>query len=354
VRCDLTPEQAATLIPPTYARDSADVERRAAYSRTVAEQCARSSTARLLPHITMTNVARDMDEIRKSLREKRISYLGYSNGTQLGAYYSELFPSHTDRFVLDSLTGPGGLDSIGSRRWARGFEDRFPDFAAWAASRNATYGLGSTPGAVRAKYFELAGRLDSEPYSGVDGAAFRAMAFGLLFSDATFEPLAQVWQAIDQGGELPTPPPPPGGDAEVDFSGQLHLFCNRPGWPKDIATYQHNVARDRVRYPMFGAATANVWPCAYWPATPQPRVPIDSDGPSNLLLVNNLRDPGTPYAGAVEMRRALGDSARMITVNAGGHLAYLFTGNTCADNAVTTYLADGKRPAGDRFCVANG
>lgn len=350
VRCDLRLDQAATLIPPPYARDSADVERRAADARAIAEQCASSTTARLLPHVTMVNVARDMNEIRKALREKRISYLGYSGiGTNLGAYYSELFPSRTDRIVLDSLTGPGGLDSTVSRRWGRGFEDRFPDFAAFTAGKNATYGLGSTPEAVRKKYFELVGRLDSAPYSGIDGAAFRAMTFGLMFGDATFAQLAQTWQAIDQRRELSPPTPPPGGGT-VDFSGMLHLFCNAPGWPKDVATYQRNVARDRMRYPMFGAATANVWPCAYWPVSAGPRVPIDPDGPSNLLLINNLRDPGTPYVGAVKLRRALGRSARLVSVNGGGHLVYLFNHNTCANQAVTTYLVDGKRPSSDRVC----
>jgi hypothetical protein len=199
------------------------------------------------------------------------------------------------------------------------------------------------------KYFELAGQLDSAPYSGIDGAAFRAMTFGLLFSDATFAPLAQAWQAIDQGGELP----PPGGGTEVDFSGLLHLFCNGPAWPTHVKTYQRNVARDRVRFPMFGAAAANVWPCAYWPKAAEPRIPIDPDGPSNLLLINNLRDPGTPYVGAVESRRALGHSARLVSVNDGGHLVYLFNDNTCANQTVTTYLVDGKRPASDRVCAPN-
>ncbi|GAB3426605.1 alpha/beta hydrolase [Flindersiella endophytica] len=345
VRCDLSPDQAATLIPPSYARDAADVERRAAYSRQVAGQCTHSSTARLLPYITMSNVARDMDEIRTALGETRISYLGYSNGTQLGAFYHELFPAHTDRFVLDSLS-QYGLNSTTSRQFARGVEDRFPDFATWAAGKNATYGLGATPSAVRAKYFELVERLDATPYSGVDGAAFRALTFGLLFNDATFEPLAQTWQAIDQGGQLPPIPAGPGGD----FSGMLHLVCNKPGWSHSIATYQRNVAHDRVRYPMFGAAGANVWPCAYWPAPTEEHIRIDADGPANLLLVNNLRDPGTPYAGALEFRHAQGRSARMVTVDAGGHQVYLFNHNTCANQIITTYLAGGERPATDRLC----
>lgn len=46
-----------------------------------------------LRHITTRNTARDMDVIRAVLGEKKISYLGYSYGTCLGAVYTQMFPS---------------------------------------------------------------------------------------------------------------------------------------------------------------------------------------------------------------------------------------------------------------------
>lgn len=94
-----------------------------------------------LPYITSANTARDMDRIREALGEKKISYYGVSYGSYLGAVYSTLFPRQADRVVLDSVTGPGGLDPTGSRRLAEGFQDRFPDFASWAAARHDSYGL---------------------------------------------------------------------------------------------------------------------------------------------------------------------------------------------------------------------
>jgi len=66
--------------------------------------------------------------------------------------------------------------------------------------------------------------------------------------------------------------------------------------------------------------------------------------------VNNLRDPATPYVGAVELHQKLGARSRLITVDQGGHLSYLFGNNTCTNNIATTFLVDGKRPPRDSFC----
>jgi len=344
--CNLRPDQAATLIPPPYARTAADVDRRADDARQIAEQCASSSTAHLLPHITNTNVARDMDRIRQALGEPRISYLGYSHGTYFGTLYAALFPTHTDRMVFDSVSGLGGLDAVGARRWGLGFELRFPDFARWAASQDATYRLGSTPEQVRTRYLQIVDKLDEQPVAGINGAALRALTYGLLFNDSIFPALAATLNAL-AAGQPPQLPPPPGAG---DFSGMLALVCNSPGWSRDIKTYQRHVAVDRIRYPLFGPAAASVWPCAFWPAEPEPRVDLSKAGSSNILLVNNLRDPSTAYVGAVELHRTLGARSRLVTVDEGGHMSYLFGNNTCADTIETTFLVEGKRPPHDWFC----
>jgi pimeloyl-ACP methyl ester carboxylesterase len=349
VSCDLRLDQAATLIPPPYAKDAADVERRAAQAREIADQCANSSTGHLLPYITSTNVARDMDRIREALGEPRISYLGYSNGTHLGTIYAALFPNRTDRMVFDSVSGLGGLDAVGARRYGLGFEIRFPDFERWVASRDATYRLGATPEQVRATFLAVVDQLDRQPVVGIDGSSLRALTFSLLFSDTTFPALAELLRALGTG-QPPTLPP---FEAGGDFSGMLHLACNSPGWPHDVRTYQDHVAQDRVGYPLFGAAAANVWPCAFWPAEPEQPVNIGQAGSSNILLVNNLRDPGTVYVGAVELRRALGGRSRLVTVDQGGHLSYLFGDNACADGIETAFLVDGMRPPTDWFCPSN-
>ncbi|WP_026361243.1 alpha/beta hydrolase [Amycolatopsis nigrescens] len=358
VTCDLTPLEHPTNIP-MFARNAADVEDEAKRVAGVAEKCGSSATAPLLPHITTANTARDLDRVREALGESKVSYFGISYGTYLGSVYTTMFPHRSDRFLIDSATGPGGWDAAFSRMFGQGVEDRFPDFAEFAAT-HPEYGLGSTPGQVRAKYFELAARLDAKPSTdGYNGQAFRFVTFANFYYDKNLPYLAEVWRALDTGN--PVPPPtaaeqPPGAaglPSDNYLASQLHVICNDSDWPESVGTYQRNVAVDRVRYPMFGAAGANITPCAFWPAEPaEPPVQITDRGPSNLLILQNLRDPATPLAGARELRKAFGDRARMVTADQGGHLAYLFKDNRCANDLATNFLITGLRPPHDLACGA--
>ena len=261
--------------------------------------------------------------------------------------------------MLDSVTDPSGLGPTGSRRLAEGFQDRFPDFASWAAARHDSYGLGRTPSQVTAKFFELAAKADKGAIPGVDGAAFRSATLGSLYATSSVPTLAQHWQAIDRGGVMGgAVKDGPAASQQLDvaqlLSAQLHVVCNDVNWPENVETYQHNVEEDRVRYPMFGAARANIWACAYWPSEPiEPQVRIDDHGPSTILMVQNLRDPATPLGGAEDMRRALGDRSRMVSVDDGGHGVWLTSGNACGNNAVNRFFLTGDRPAHDSGCVAD-
>ncbi|HEX6345617.1 alpha/beta hydrolase [Umezawaea sp.] len=352
--CDLTLEQQYAGSVPPYAVTPQDVLTRAEAVKKIAQQCTTSSTAYLLPHNTTANIARDLDRIRAALGERRASFLGYSYGSYLGAVYATLFPRTSDRVVIDSNLGAGGWDVEAGRLYGRGVEDTFPDFAKWAAAR-PEFGLGGTPEAVRAKYFDIAGRLDGTPSpEGVTGPLFRALTFGGLYSttDRSFTALAEVWRSLDTGAPLPPndTPAPPRLDSLI--SGRNYVVCGDSRWPTSVATYQHNVAVDRVRHPMFGAAAANVYPCAFWPDAAEKPVRISDRGPRNVLMAQNDRDPATPLAGALSTRRALGDRAALLTVDQGGHGTYLFGTNACADDRVTEYLVGGQRPAHDVRCAA--
>nr|WP_246481676.1 alpha/beta hydrolase [Amycolatopsis umgeniensis] len=352
VTCDLKPVRDPQ---PPYARDAADVAKHAMVAETVAKGCATSKTAQLLPYITTANIARDVDAIRAALGEQRISSYGVSYGSYLGAVYATLFPQRTDRVVLDSVPGPGGLDIAGSRRFGQGFQDSFPDFAQWAAARDASYQLGSTPRQVTMKYLELASRLDKDPVGEIDGAAFRDYTFNGLYTIQVFPELAQLWQSLDRGLAPASPgsfTTEPDDDMENLLSAQLLVRCNDTAWPRSVETYQHNVGVDRERFPLYGAAAANIWPCAFWPSQPiEPPVRIGDRGPSTILLVQNRRDPAAPLAGAQETRRALGDRARMVTVDQVGHGVYLYSANACGNAVVNRFLLTGQRPTTDIPCV---
>ncbi|MGW2094817.1 alpha/beta hydrolase [Promicromonospora sukumoe] len=348
VTCDSTPEQQALGSFPQYAGSILDVTREARYARTVAEQCATSSTAWTMPHITTANTARDLDRVRAALGEEKASYLGASYGSYLGAVYTTLFPDTSDRVVIDSVLGPDGYDVQQMRRFARGLQDRFPDFAEYAAA-HPEYGLGTTPEQVEAKFYELVEKLEANPQPDMDAMKFRVDTFGYLYSDATIPVVAKMWRLVDTGQPQPVIP---AGDHDNLLSARLYVICGDQRWPETMWRYQLDVAVDRARYPMLGGSTANIGPCAFWPdvRTEQPTT-ISDRGPSNVLMVQNERDPGAALAGAEETRQAFGRRATMVTVDGGGHGVYPWTTSTCAKDAVTTYLTTGERPARDLVCA---
>ncbi|MFD0891210.1 alpha/beta fold hydrolase, partial [Streptosporangium algeriense] len=77
----------------------------AALMKRLADGCVRGNRG-LLPYATTRNTARDMDVVRAVLGEPRLSYLGYSYGTYLGAVYTQMFGGRAGRVVLDSAVGP--------------------------------------------------------------------------------------------------------------------------------------------------------------------------------------------------------------------------------------------------------
>lgn len=338
---------------PPYAVDDAAVVEHAKVVEAAAEQCAANDDNGLLRHVSTANMARDLDSVRAALGEEKASFLGYSYGSALGAAYVSMFPGTVDRAVLDSNVGDTHLDREGLRRFAQGFEQTFPDFARWAAKRDTAYGLGRTPAQVRASYFETAEALDREPVQGVDGALFRQVVFGGLYSPLSYGRTAQTWQSLRDGDATAARSLL---DEVSPVSNALSVFiastCNDSEWPEDVRAYRQAVAEDREQFPMFGAAAANILPCAYWSEPLEAPVQISDEGPRNVLILQNRRDPVTPLAGGELLHEKFGDRSRLVTVDASGHGVYTLGDNACALNVATAFLADGELPRRDVSCRA--
>ncbi|WP_222650624.1 alpha/beta hydrolase [Rhodococcus sp. BP-332] len=340
---------------PPYAYDQAAFDEQVRTAREVARRCAAEDDG-LLRHVSTANMARDLDRVRAALGEDTASFLGYSYGSALGAAYASMFPESTDRIVLDSNIGDTHLDRAGMRRYSRGMEDTFPDLARWMAERHDRYGLGATEDEVRATYFDIASRLDATPVNGVDGRSFRLATFVTLYNPATYETAADAWVsyrdglAAGQGGDLPQGAPVPSA-GDNSWSVFLAVTCNDVEWPHDVTTYENAVATDRVDYPLFGAAAANIMPCAFWAHAPtEPPVSIDSDGPTNILIAQHRRDPVTPLRGGELLDERFGDRSRLLTVDGSGHGVFALGTNPCAQEVVTEYLVGGTMPEKDAQC----
>ncbi|WP_369357522.1 alpha/beta hydrolase [Streptomyces sp. cg2] len=339
------------------------IEENVARSRRIAEACARNGGA-LVRSMSTANEVRDIERLRQALGERKLSAWGASYGTYVAAVYAQKYPERTDRWVLDSTDDPNPqrLERGWLANMAQGADDRFPDFAAWAADPARTAdGLRLARGAdeVRPLVLALAAELDRRPKPSnvpgtpLTGNRLRQAVQSALYGDETaFARLAGLIRAAQDPAATPRLPddlagPLPDPDAAVTVA----TICNDVAWPRDVASYRRAVAADRVRHPLTAGMTANVTPCAFWKDRPADEpVRITDRGPADILMIQNLRDPATPYFGARNMRTALGRRARMVTLDHGGHGVYLANGNACGDRAVTGYLRDGRWPRGDVFC----
>ncbi|MET0198222.1 MAG: alpha/beta hydrolase, partial [Rhodococcus fascians] len=256
------------------------------------------------------------------------------------------------RIVLDSNIGDTHLDRDGMRSYSEGMEDTFPDFANWAAERNEQYRLGSTPEEVRQTYFTIADKLDREPVEGLDGRSFRLGMFVALYNPASYDATAQTWRAaLDT---LPSEGPPVGHGASAfdnTWSVFLAVTCNDVEWPRDPEVYKQAIEEDREKNPLFGAAAANIMPCAYWQLEhTEPPVPVEADGPTNILVAQHRRDPVTPLANGERINEMFGDRSRLLTADGSGHGVYALGQNQCAQDVITDYLVDGVMPNDDVSC----
>ncbi|MFC4514000.1 alpha/beta hydrolase [Streptomyces ehimensis] len=337
-----------------------DISGSIAAARRVAESCARVGGA-LIRSFSTANEARDIDRIRQALGERKLSAWGVSYGTYVGSVYAQKYPDRVDRLVLDSSLDPD--PSRVGRGWTANIavatEDRFPDFARWAAdpARDARHRVAERPEDVRPSVLALAERLDRVPERGPDGTQqltgnrLRARLQMALYDDKAFPALAELIVSARAAGEAAPPAAEPAYGSPEEAATLLGVLCNDVRWPRSPASYERAVAVDRLRYPLTAGMPANVMPCAFWKNdTAEKPVRITDEGPSNILMVQNLRDPATPHSGALRMRESLGERARMVSVDSGGHGAYLRRGNACGDRIVTAFLTTGERPERDVLC----
>ncbi|MEU6772259.1 alpha/beta hydrolase [Streptomyces sp. NPDC046759] len=334
------------------------------WARTVADKC-RARNGDRLPYFTTRNTARDMDVIRAVLGEKKISYLGYSYGTYLGAVYTQMFPQRTDRFVLDSAVDPARVWRGMIQVWAEGTEPAFTRWTKWTAQHDRTYRLGDTPAKVKKTFWDLIARADRTPIDAngekLTGDDIRATLRARFFTPAyAAEAVVSLKKAADGHGTAhlsPVPgdqrPPrraatgqPPSDNGTAVF---WSVVCgDTAAWPRDPQQYRRDAIRDKAAYPLYGDFASNITPCAFWNKPAESVTAVDNK--VGVLTVQNQWDPQTPLVSGLGMHRALKGS-RMVYVEGGeGHGVYSEDQRACANLAVNAYLSTGRLPAHDITC----
>lgn len=364
VSCGLEPEEENWLRP--YKEETFDAD--VAWARTVADKCEEKAGG-VLPHITTRNTARDMDLLRAILGEKKISYVGYSYGTYLGAVYTQLFPRRADRFVLDSAVDPERAWRGMIQWWAEGAEPAFDRWTGWAAERSERYGLGDTPKKVEGTFWDLVAQAGEDPIdldgqlvtgddirSGMRAAVFSPQsateAFVELKKAADGKPVAtEKLKAFTGSGERGTAGAAVGTPADNGTASFWAVVCgdNSAAWSRNPESYRRDAIADQGRYPIFGDFASSIKPCAFWDRSEERATEVKNKVAS--LVVQNEWDSQTPLPSGQALHRQLKGS-KMVTVLGGeGHGVYP-SGNACTDGAVNRYLDTGRLPAEDVTCRA--
>jgi pimeloyl-ACP methyl ester carboxylesterase len=335
-----------------------------ALARDFARRCGK--VADVLPYVSTRNTARDMDVIRAALGERKLSYLGYSYGSYLGAVYLQLFGDRADRIVLDGPTDPDTFGPRLLRPTAQANEIALRDWARWVAQRHGTYGLGDTRERVLASVRGVFAAAERNPLSvgehSVGGGLAPVIVFAGLADDRD-EPrdhLARAIRVLADAARNGSAAPTPWLAEALGFlatgawsqygSSQTAILCGDVAAPRDVERYWRDIQRSRAEFPFFGPLVDNIGPCAFWPNQPR-EVPTKIHNDVRALIVAATGDPRTIYANAAALRTKL-TNTKLITLRAANvHGVYGEYANLCVDTRVNAYLASGRLPATDLTCT---
>jgi pimeloyl-ACP methyl ester carboxylesterase len=340
--------------------DAAEVKALDDQSKVLAAGCAKRS-GRILPHLSTADAARDMDSVRAALREPKLTYLGYSYGTALGAAYLDLFPTNVRAMVLDGALDPrSSWDEVVVGQ-AKGFDLALRSFLSWCDRHADTCEFRqAVEGDLGAAFDRIRARVEQKPVPGIGNRTVgpAELYFGAgqsLYSTSYWESLGSGLAELTQGqGSVMLQLSDLYLDREEDgyentIEANYAVNCVDRPFPKDNAAYQQLAQRLAKDAPRFGPGVA--WgsqACARWPVPPTgtPHA-VTGTGSPPIVVIGTTRDPATPYSWAVALADQL-DKGVLLTFNGDGHTAFRRGATACIVNPVNTYLLTGRAPAATR------
>ena len=329
----------------------------------LADQCASGTTpAALLDHVDTVSAARDLDILRALAGQEKLTYLGFSYGTYLGAVYAENFPANTGRMVLDGAIDPALSLADQGLGQATGFEQALRTYVDYCQASTGCPLSGGTDAGVQ-QIRDLITAANSTPLSTSDpnrtvagSDIVSALSEYLYTTEQAWPPLTSALdQAINHhDGSLFAVQEDQAAGSKDDSGGAFQaVTCLDYPVAGDTATWAAQYEEAKRVAPIFGNSSVGMdLVCSVWGhnGTRKP-APIHAHGAAPILVVGTTGDPATPYAWAKALADQL-DSGQLLTWEGNGHTAY--GGDApCLNDAVNTYLISGTMPDEGLTCHGN-
>ena len=317
------------------------------------QRCVDKMGKEFLANVGTADVVKDLDAMRAALGDDKLTYLGYSYGTRIGASYAEAFPQNVRAMILDGAVDPNADPIEADIRQSAAFQKAFNDYAANCAT-DPTCPLGTDPAKAVDVYRSMVDPLVERPAKTNDPR-------GLSYSDAlvgTIWPLysPNLWRHLTSGltelkdgtGDtlLVLADMYMGRDAEGHYNNstavRMAVNCVDQPAVTDRAAIVEKDRRVREVAPFmnYGEFTghAPLGTCAFWPVPPTTKPhEISVSGLPQILVVSTTNDPATPYQAGVDLARQLGGT--LLTFEGTQHTV-VFQGNPCVDDIAARYLID--------------
>ncbi|MFF0346023.1 alpha/beta hydrolase [Kribbella sp. NPDC004875] len=340
----------------------------------VAVSCQTTSPDRLA-HYSTANVARDMDLLRQAVGDDKLTYVGYSYGTYLGATYAKLFPDKVRALVLDGTLSPeaysgsnGDKDPLGVRlKQGEGASDTYEQFLAECKKAGADCVLNKL-GDPKTVVENTLARLKTQPVDVPlpDGSTVKvtyavavAITFQSLYDPHGYPALADMWAQLAGTNKAKAAARAPKTviewnnrkeDYTTSIGSALQPCVEAKQSGRPLAYPAYAAAADK-RAPHFGAYRTWVGiQCEFLGIrdTDAFRGPWKNDVQQPVLVFGTRHDPATPYEFTRPYANLYPD-ARMVTVEGWGHTT--IGQSACADRMTTDYLTELKAPADGATCT---
>ena len=343
-------------IDPTPANDE-EKQRLIDVSIRFADECEESNTE-ILPYISTNNSARDMNAIREALGEEKITYLGFSYGSELGGTWATMFPNTVRAAALDGATDPGADYVQSGLNQAQGFENEFSKFLDQCAKDPlcAFYNNGNP----RQAFIELMESVDVRPIQvSSDRAPVNQSILQTAVAMAMYS--SSMWPQLDDAlasAQL--------GDGEGilalydeyyrrgidgEYGNELEAFlaitCLDDPGPQSVSEADSHTPKFQEIAPLLYPGFVGGYICVFWPAQTDRRIEITGENAGPILVIGVTGDAATPLASTRKMAAALEDG-RLIVVDANRHTGY--GENACVTDTTDDYLIDLQIDFTEKLC----